>query len=67
MPHIQMLDAVRINTLNYFFLFEDLLRFKLDVLPGVHLLSRRRLSGFPVDLAIGFGPGLSPAIIISSS
>ena len=28
------------------------------MLPGVSLLSRRRLSGLPVDLAIGFGPGL---------
>lgn len=28
------------------------------VLPGVSLLSRRRLSGLPVDLAIGLGPGL---------
>jgi hypothetical protein len=28
------------------------------VFPGVSLLSRRRLSGLPVDLAIGFGPGL---------
>lgn len=28
------------------------------VFPGVFLLSRRRLSGLPVDFAIGFGPGL---------
>jgi hypothetical protein len=32
--------------------------FKLGVFPGVSLLSRRRLSGSPVDGAIGFGPGL---------
>ena len=28
------------------------------VLPGVSLLSRRRLSGFPVDFAMGLDPGL---------
>lgn len=27
-------------------------------MPGVALLSRRRLSGFPVDFAMGLGPGL---------
>jgi hypothetical protein len=27
-------------------------------LPGVSLLSRRRLSGFPVDFAMGLDPGL---------
>lgn len=32
--------------------------FKPGVFPGVSLLSRRRLSGSPVDGAIGFGPGL---------
>ena len=28
------------------------------VFPGVSLLSRRRLSGFPVVFAMGLGPGL---------
>ena len=32
------------------------------MLPGVNLLSRRRLSGFPVLLAIGLGPGFIPII-----
>lgn len=32
--------------------------------PGVSLLSRRRLSGLPVDLAIGFGPVLIVMIVI---
>lgn len=40
---------------SYFFV--DLLGFNEGVLPGVSLLSRRRLSGSPVDLAMGFGPG----------
>ncbi|MBV6289271.1 hypothetical protein, partial [Pseudomonas aegrilactucae] len=43
--------------MSYF--FEDLLGFKSGLFPGVSLLSRRRLSTSPVDLAIGFGPGLS--------
>ncbi|HLF51262.1 hypothetical protein [Flavobacterium sp.] len=38
--------------------------FNEGVLPGVSLLSRCRLSGFPVESAILFGPGLS-AIILS--
>lgn len=33
--------------------------FNEGVLPGVFLLSRCRLSGLPVDLAIRLGPGLS--------
>lgn len=33
------------------------LGFSFGLLPGVSLLSRRRLSTSPVDLAIGFGPG----------
>jgi hypothetical protein len=37
----------------------DLLGLRDGVFPGVVLLSRRRWSGFPVDFAIGFGPGLS--------
>ncbi len=37
----------------------DLLGLRDGVLPGVVLLSRRRWSGFPVDFAIGLGPGLS--------
>lgn len=37
----------------------DLLGLRDGVLPGVVLLSRRRRSGFPVDFAIGLGPGLS--------
>jgi hypothetical protein len=48
--------------INPIYFFEDLLGFKLEVFPGVVLLSRRRLSGFPVDLAVGFGPGLSAMI-----
>lgn len=36
-----------------------LLGLRAGVLPGLSLLSRRRWSGLPVDLAIGFGPGLS--------
>jgi hypothetical protein len=39
--------------------FENLLGFNL----GVFLLSRRRCSGFPVDLANGFGPGFKPITI----
>lgn len=42
----------------HFFGVEDLLGFNDGVFPGVLLLSRRRWSGFPVDLAIGLGPGL---------
>lgn len=42
----------------------DLLGFSSGVLPGVSLLSRRRLSGFPVDLAIALGPGLRAMIVI---
>jgi hypothetical protein len=38
---------------------EDLLGFKSGLFLGVSLLSRRRLSTSPVDLAIGFGPVLS--------
>lgn len=38
--------------------------FNEGVLPGESLLSRCRLSGFPVESAILFGPGLS-AIILS--
>ena len=41
------------------YFFEDLLGFKSGLFPCVPLLSRRRLSTSPVDLAIGFGPGLS--------
>lgn len=41
------------------YFFEDLLGFKSGLFPCVSLLSRRRLSTSPVDLAIGFGPGLS--------
>ena len=36
--------------------------FNEGVLPGVSLLSRWRLSGFPVDSAILLGPGLSAII-----
>jgi hypothetical protein len=43
----------------YVLYLEDLLGLRDDVFPGVLLLSRRRWSGFPVDFAIGFGPGLS--------
>jgi hypothetical protein len=34
------------------------------LLLGVSLLSRRRLSTSPVDLAIGLGPGLSAMIFL---
>ena len=37
--------------------------FKDGVFPGVSLLSLARLSGFPVDLAILFGPGLSAIVL----
>ena len=43
----------------YFFGFGG---FNDGVFPGVSLLSLARLSGFPVDLAILFGPGLSAII-----
>lgn len=46
------------------YFFEDLLGFKLRLFPGVLLLSRRRWSSFPVDLAFGFGPGLSAMIFL---
>ena len=38
--------------------------FKDGVFPGVSLLSRWRLSGFPVDVAILFGPGFSGIMMI---
>jgi hypothetical protein len=38
--------------------------FKNGVFPGVSLLSLARLSGFPVDLAILFGPGLSAIVLV---
>lgn len=47
----------------YFFRFGG---FKDGVLPGVLLLSLARLSGFPVDLAILFGPVLSAIIFVFS-
>jgi hypothetical protein len=50
------------NYLYYF--FGDFGGFKDGVFPGVSLLSRARLSGFPVDLAILFGPGLSDMILV---
>ncbi|EDM44520.1 hypothetical protein SCB49_13150 [unidentified eubacterium SCB49] len=48
--------------LTYFFL--RLGGFNDGVFPGVLLLSRARLSGFPVDLAILFGPGLSAITLV---
>jgi hypothetical protein len=51
-----------ISSLIYF--FEDLLGFNPGVFPGVFLLSRLRLSGLPVESAIGFGPGLRAIIFI---
>lgn len=33
------------------------------VFPGVSLLSRWRLSGFPVESAVLFGPGLIPFLV----
>ena len=56
--------GVFIPKLSYFFV--DLLGFNESVFPGVSLLSRRRRSGFPVESAIGFGPGLR-AITLSFS
>jgi hypothetical protein len=53
-----------ISSLIYF--FEDLLGFNPGVFPGVFLLSRLRLSGLPVESAIGFGPGLRAIIVILS-
>lgn len=38
--------------------------FNEDVLPGVSLLSLWRLSGFPVESAILFGPGLSAMMLV---
>jgi hypothetical protein len=38
--------------------------FREGVFPSVSLLSRARLSGFPVDFAILFGPGLSAMIFV---
>jgi len=38
--------------------------FNDDVFPGVSLFSRALLSGFPVDLAILFGTGLSAIIFV---
>ena len=51
-----------ISILTYF--FEDLLGFNPGVFPGVFLLSRLRLSGLPVESAIGFGPSLSAITVI---
>lgn len=42
-----------------FVLFEG---FREGVFPGVFLLSRWRRSGFPVEIAIRFGPGFNPII-----
>lgn len=53
-----------ISIITYF--FEDLLGFNPGVFPGVFLLSRLRLSGLPVESAIGFGPGFKAIIIILS-
>jgi|TARA_E500000081_G_scaffold131602_1_gene141987 hypothetical protein len=53
-----------ISILTYF--FDDLLGFNPGVFPGVFLLSRLRLSGLPVESAIGFGPGLRAIIVILS-
>lgn len=38
--------------------------FNEGVFPGISLLSRCLLSGSPVDLAIIFGPVLSPMVLI---
>jgi hypothetical protein len=50
--------------LNFNLLFFRFGGFKDGVFPGVSLLSLARLSGFPVDLAILFGPGLSAIIFV---
>jgi hypothetical protein len=49
----------------YFFLV-DLLGFKEGVFPGVFLLSLWRWSGFPVDVAVLFGPGLMASAGVKS-
>ncbi len=46
--------------INYYFPLTCLWGFNDGVLPGVSLLSLCLLSGFPVDSAILFGPGLIP-------
>ncbi len=51
-------ERKRVRAPLHFFLV-DLLGLRDGVFPGVDLLSRRRWSGFPVDFAIGLGPGLS--------
>lgn len=47
---------------NHFFV--DLDGFSDGVFPGVFLLSRWRWSGFPVEMAVRFGPGLIARISI---
>lgn len=54
MPH-------SIFIINHFFLGTG--GFNEGVFPGVSLLSRCRLSGFPVESAILFGPGFSGIIL----
>jgi hypothetical protein len=48
----------------YYFFFVDLLGLSEGVLPGVFLLSLCRRSGFPVDFAVLFGPGLIASIFM---
>ena len=50
----------------YYFCFlgVDFDGFKDGVLPGVPLLSRWRWSGFPVDVAVLFDPGLIAWMVI---
>lgn len=50
---------IKVASSSDYLFFEDLLVLKSGLFPCVSLLSRRRLSTSPVDLAIGFGPGLS--------
>jgi hypothetical protein len=45
-------------------LVEDFDGFNNGVLPGVFLLSRWRWSGFPVEVATLFGPGLIGCVVI---
>ena len=53
-------------TFYLFFDFVDFDGFNDGVFPGVLLLSRWRLSGLPVDLAVLLGPGFNPIVFIYS-
>jgi hypothetical protein len=54
----------KISVYLFYFLGVDFDGFNDGVLPGVLLLSRWRWSGFPVEVAVLFGPGLSAMILL---